>query len=287
MGKPLGYSLLLMASLATSLQAQAINVWVINDGLKVKSDGRLWNRAYEQSHPNYRQSSAVWDDNRIRLAAARNEVVAFQVVIEAIEAVENLVISFQIDSLAKASIPRRHGQIFREKFISVKKASRFSDGRRVAASLGSGNYPDALIPLSDDTAEDWPALSPGDVAVFWVDIKIPADIAPGKHENRLVIGFTGGARSLSIITDVYDFTLPVQHSLPVYWQFFPTSFWRGEQLPETWFGAPENWSLIYEYYREAVAHRADLVLRGVRPAVQFDHQTGNPAIKAVCQICRH
>ena len=49
-------------------------VWAVHDGVKVKRDDR--------AHPD-RGRNAVWDGRTIRLVAARNEVLAFQVIVEA------------------------------------------------------------------------------------------------------------------------------------------------------------------------------------------------------------
>ena len=110
----LSFVLALLVTSPLGLPAQAMDVWVISDGLKVKIDGRLWNRAYEQKHPDYRLANAVWDDgnNLVSLSAAGNEVVAFQVVIQARTNLENLDISFQMDTSAKASIPAARGSVF-------------------------------------------------------------------------------------------------------------------------------------------------------------------------------
>ena len=49
-------------------------VWAVHDGEKVKRDDR--------QNPN-KARNAVWDGTRIKLVAARNEIVAFQVIVEA------------------------------------------------------------------------------------------------------------------------------------------------------------------------------------------------------------
>ena len=49
-------------------------VWAVSDGEKVERDDR--------AHP-LKARNAVWDGRTVRLAAARNEVVAFQVIVEA------------------------------------------------------------------------------------------------------------------------------------------------------------------------------------------------------------
>ena len=49
-------------------------MWAVSDGEKVERDDR--------AHP-LKARNAVWDGRTVRLAAARNEIVAFQVIVEA------------------------------------------------------------------------------------------------------------------------------------------------------------------------------------------------------------
>ena len=57
-----------------SSERTAFNAWAVHDGVKVKRDDR--------DHPD-RLRNAVWDGRTVRLVAARNEVLAFQVIVEA------------------------------------------------------------------------------------------------------------------------------------------------------------------------------------------------------------
>src|SRR5215217_6611728 len=56
-----------------ALAGQPARVWAVNDGEKVERDD-LANRN--------RASNSAWDGRRIKIFGARNEVVAFQVVVE-------------------------------------------------------------------------------------------------------------------------------------------------------------------------------------------------------------
>ena len=49
-------------------------LWAVSDGEKVERDDR--------AHP-LKAKNVVWDSHRVHLAAARNEIVAFQVIVEA------------------------------------------------------------------------------------------------------------------------------------------------------------------------------------------------------------
>ena len=59
---------------AASASAGVATVWAVSDGEKVERDDR--------AHP-LKAKNAVWDGRGVRLAAARNEIVAFQVIVEA------------------------------------------------------------------------------------------------------------------------------------------------------------------------------------------------------------
>ena len=60
--------------LSSDAQADVRRVWAVGDGDKVERD--------EQNHPASARN-AVWDGRVVRLFAARNEIIAFQVIVEA------------------------------------------------------------------------------------------------------------------------------------------------------------------------------------------------------------
>ena len=51
-----------------------VDVWAVNDGEKIKRD--------DLKNPNRRENS-VWDGRRVSIFGARNEVVAFQLILQA------------------------------------------------------------------------------------------------------------------------------------------------------------------------------------------------------------
>ena len=255
------------------LFGDSVEIWVINDGLKVKPSGKLWNEHYENLHPDYRTNSPIWNSERkeVTISGAGNEVVSFQVVVHPKESDSEILISFMGEESAKSSLHTDAASIFSERYIRVEEPSRFNNNKIVRASIGIGLFPDALIPVERISEKE---ILNSRTNVFWVDISIPPGNKPGTYLNNLIISRDGSEDTLKVITKVLGFSLPSKSKLKVYWQFFPTSFWRGEGLPETWFGATKSWELIYDYYRMAAKHRADLVLRSVRPEVKFDEDTG-------------
>src|SRR6476660_7958791 len=60
--------------LATTASASIRHIWAVNDGEKVERD--------DLSNPN-KQTNSAWDGQTIKTFGARNEIIAFQVIIEA------------------------------------------------------------------------------------------------------------------------------------------------------------------------------------------------------------
>src|SRR5207247_10628757 len=65
---------IVMSLLAVDADAGVRRIWAVSDGEKVDRDAR--------EHPASTRNSA-WDGRVVRVSGARNEVVAFQVIVEA------------------------------------------------------------------------------------------------------------------------------------------------------------------------------------------------------------
>src|SRR5687768_3282932 len=65
---------LVLVLLTGDLEAGVRRVWAVNDGEKVERDARGHRLA---------RGNSVWDGRAIRLFGARNEIIAFQLIVEA------------------------------------------------------------------------------------------------------------------------------------------------------------------------------------------------------------
>lgn len=133
-----------------------------------------------------KEASALQLRLPLKLHAARDEVVAFQLLVEGEEGTLPI-------SLAEAE--GVHGALFREVGVRIDIPSRSAN----VHSLGPALYPDALIPSSTV------ALSKGR-AVLWVDLHVKRDAAPGKRRLEVRIGDT----KIPVELDVLDVTLPAR-----------------------------------------------------------------------------
>ncbi len=194
--------------------AGEIAVWAVHDGEKVKRDDRQnANKA----------RNAIWDGARIKLVAARNEIVAFQVIVEAgATGIERL--SAALPSLTRKPAPpatahRRHGrtaangnviaykapavdptdyrarpiQIFSQHYLQVTEATRatwvFHPDTPSAPKNPLGWTPVALVP---ENATAGRGGFPIRVAAnqnqgLWFDIYIGRDRAPGTYRGEVTV----------------------------------------------------------------------------------------------------
>jgi hypothetical protein len=206
-------ALLLVAVLAARPAAAAV-VWAIDDGEKIRRDDTSLRFETGADNP-------VWQPGQpIRLFALRDEVVAFQVVIEAdSSALENV----RVD-VAPFEAPGPRAELFIEHFFEIPRASATSGSRESlgwAAGSGpepgryTGWVPDALIPMELAPAWDpWPMrIARGQNAVVWIDVTVPAELAPGRYRSAVRVTAGAGGDKLAEIPvelEVRAATLPAR-----------------------------------------------------------------------------
>ncbi len=235
-------ALLTLPALATA----APSVWLIDDGQKVRRDAvdTPWERGAD---------NPVWSPGEpLRLIALRDEVVAFQVVVEADGSpLENVTVDFagltgpdgaRIENAPGADDPTRSVGRRIERFVA-----HFVDIRRPSASPWGGSLgwwpgsgpdedafvgpvPDALIPV--EVAPSW-APYPLSIAarqngIVWIDVYVPRGQAPGTYTGEIIVH--AGARELATVPvrlDVGAATLPAR---PVETALFFAPWYLGQRM---------------------------------------------------------
>lgn len=172
--------------------AEVKAVWAVDDGTKVKRfdlDHRLrnGNRTYDK------------DEGRIRLIAARNEIVAFQLILHGGD--ENTqAVNVRLPNIgdikneglsedAKRYFIGRRIELFVEHYVKVSSVSHdmtwepFTD----AMPKGwTGMIPDPLVPLRKSF------MLPKQVSQgIWVDVFVPKDTKPGIHKGTITVEVDG------------------------------------------------------------------------------------------------
>ena len=214
---------------AHAAPAGSMRVWAAGDSYRIDpTTGKIFeaNRLTFPDAPrdDFRESSSLWDGTRkhITLRAARNEIVSFQLVVERTGTAPLNRVDIKFGDLAgPAVLPKSSVELYKEWYVNITKRSAQD------YSLGTGWYPDALMPASNWKGKLYPHtyVLPFDVPdllnnigpeqrnqAVWVDVYIPRERAaapPGTYQSTIVITSEGGERAeLSLSLGVWDFALP-------------------------------------------------------------------------------
>ena len=235
-------------------------VWAVSDGEKVERD--------ERAHP-LKPRNAVWDGTTIRLASARNEIVAFQVIVEAdVAGVRALTASLRelrrrgggetIAYAPKAADPSlsagRPIQLFAVHYMNVTAPSRaewaWMPDTPAAPRDPTGWKPVQLVPENARSGRGGFPLAVGASLgqSLWIEIYVERDRPAGVYEGTLAITADGKAKALPVELRVFDFALPDENSLKVMVYYEPDQ-------PELYQGR----NLDAAFHRFAHRHRVELV----------------------------
>ncbi len=218
-----------MSAWPAAAQSPAVKLWAVSDGVRVSpTTGRLIEDRPDihKDYPSgdYCLQNSVWNGSTktISLKAARNEFVAFQLVIEAAEAVSDVDITFsELKDAAGHRIADRNLAIFKEWYVLVRRPSTGYE----RSSLGPGWYPDALMPKRRSALSSGFPFSIPDLYnnipdqknhALWIDIFVPegrAEAPPGRYTGTVEVTWQGGRDSVTVALEVWDFALPQQTHL--------------------------------------------------------------------------
>jgi hypothetical protein len=245
---------------ASPAAAGVAAVWAVSDGEKVKRD--------DSAHP-LKARNAVWDGRTVRLAASRNEIVAFQAIVEADGA--------GIGAL-RAALPelRRDGgeetiayappaadpslslgrpiQLFSVHYMNVTAESHadwvWKPGSPAAPRSTLGWQPVQLVPENARKGRGGFPLTVGPSLgqSLWIEVYVGRDRPAGLYRGTLTITADGKATALPVELRIFRFTLPDENSLPVMVYYEPSQ-------PELYQGR----NLDSEFHRFAHRHRIELV----------------------------
>lgn len=259
------------------------SVWAIHDGEKIERD--------DLGSP-FKSGNHAWDGQKVKLFGGRNEILAFQIIVEADSAgIEGL-------SVALPALTRQGGagaityappgadpteytgrpiQIFVEHYMRVDEPSHASwvyvPGSPAAPADPTGWKPVQLVP---ENATPGRGGFPVDVApqtnqAFWFEIDTGRDLPAGTYEGAVEVRAGGGVIRVPVELELFDFTLPDEGSMSAMLYFEPdqVELYQGQDLQD-------------RYHRLAHRYRVELV-HGYTPSSlaaargRFDGSDFSPA----------
>jgi len=255
-------------------EAELADVWAVSDGTKIKRDAT--------SHA-LASGNAIFDRGapELSLFAARNETVAFQVILEGGGGVTNDV-RVRLDQIGPIDnsgagtdmdsyFVGRHIELFQEHYLNITTRSHdlsWWPGTAAQPEM-SGWVPDALIPLAED---DTFSVAGGQNQGVWVDIYVPKTTAPGLYSGTVVVEVDGSPCTLAtcqlpVTLEVIDATLPDQSSAKTMLYFSSpvddANQWVSRYLDDPWDPAPGVLeSLTMRHYHLGRRHRITMFIGG-------------------------
>jgi hypothetical protein len=173
------------------------------------------------------KTDAVGTTSSINLSGARGETVDTQVIVRGpTSGLTNVNLSASaLTGPGGASIAASNVTLYREYYLSVTGTASYGGGSN--PPLGSGTYPEPLIPFNDPetgsplcgTAATLKAcnatINAGQNQPYWIDISVPhgaTNSPPGSYTGTISITATQGTVTIPITLTVWNFGLPVQPS---------------------------------------------------------------------------
>ncbi len=177
----------------------------------------------------------VGQDQQVDICAARNEVEAFQLAIDASEGLEDvrLFVTEAVHENGRSSIPPEGFKIERIREVYL------------AAPLGAaaGWYPDALLPWRPCRIET------GSRKLAWITVSVPKDAQAGVYRGKVVAGSAGKRLELPLKLTVFDFALPERPAFTALMGVeLPSSTWLGRGASRLFGGEPNRYRGVGTHY---------------------------------------
>ena len=172
----------------------------------------------------------------IDVSGARGEIVDAQIIVHAPpKGLTNVNVSASdLTAPGGETIPASNITLYREYYVAVTGTANYGGGSN--PPLGSGTYPEPLIPLNDpetgaplcNTSATLKACNSSIIAgenqPYWIDISIPhgTTTSPsGTYTGSIMVTSTQGTVTVPVSLTVWNFELPAQPSELSLWTLWP------------------------------------------------------------------
>jgi len=241
-------------------EEKTMSIWAVSDGEKIERD---------ESNSPLKRANSLWNGRGVKLFGARNEIIAFQLIVEAgARGVDALSVSLRelahksrgakITYAPPAGDPAnsvgRPIQIFSAHYMNVTRPTGASwvyrPGSPSAPKDPLGWKPTQLVPENAKRGRGGFPLKveAGNNQAIWIEIYIARDLPAGVYTGKVAVNADGKTTNVPVELELFDFTLPDQNSMSamVYYERTQPELYQGRGLDA-------------EYHRFAHRHRVELV----------------------------
>jgi hypothetical protein len=244
------------------------SIWAVNDGEKIERD--------DLNNKNKTNNSA-WDGHKIKVFGARNEIIAFQLIIEADKSgINSLAISlpellqkggkgritYRSPTLDPTNYVGRAIQIFSLNYMNVETPSHaewvYKVDSPAAPKDPTGWKPVQLIPENAQRGRGgFPLNVRGDSNQgVWFEIYTEKNLPAGVYNGSVTVTADGQKQQIPIELELFDFTLPDQNSMQamVYYESLQPKLYQGRDLDAVYhrFAHRQRIELVGAYDQAAV-----------------------------------
>jgi hypothetical protein len=259
-------------------------VWAIHDGQKILRD---------DLNSRYKSHNAIWDGRIIHLTAGRNEIVAFQVIVESGDAgIKRLSASLPSLSLSRSpaaspalalareariayAAPAADPTLYRDRpigiyaqhYMHVTDASRaewmFKPGSPSAPSGYTGWVPVQLVPENARAGRGgFPlAVAPRQNQGLWFEVYVDRALPAGVYRGDVSVTADGRTRRVPVELELLAYTLPDENTLPamVYYEESQVPLYHGAALHDAYhrFAKRHRIEFVHDYTEDSVERAFD------------------------------
>ena len=262
-GKLVAVLLLTQLLLPVSALASVRQIWAVNDGEKIDRN--------DLSNPN-KSANSAWDGHTIKIFGARNEIIAFQLIIEAgDEGIKQLTaalpelrqhsgsarIRYAPPALDPTNYAGRPIQLFSVNYMHVKTPSHaswvFKPASSAAPRNATGWKPVQIVPENARAGRGGFPLrvEPAQNQAVWIEVYTNRNLPAGIYHGQINVNADGQKEMIPIELELFDFTLPDQNSMDamVYYESLQPVMYHGRNLDAQYhrFAHRQRIELVHEY----------------------------------------
>jgi hypothetical protein len=244
-------------------------IWAVDDGEKIKREDISNSLASDINN-------AVWKAGAVNIFGGRNEIVAFQLIIQSEkDGASRVNVSVSDLSNGTTVIPgslqgpsdpfdyrERYIELFTEHYLEIANRTPplwFYSASATPSAYYTGWVPDCLIPFSSASGKGGAPFSIGgqNSQGVWVDILIPRNASPGDYSGTITITNSDSLyKTIPLFLKVYDFSLPDSIHIK---NMFAFSSWDLAKRSGESEGTSAYYQLEAKYHQLAHRHRFNLV----------------------------
>jgi hypothetical protein len=265
--KPAGkislFVLMLLFAACASITTSAQGIWAVNDGEKVDRE--------DLSNPNKRANS-VWDGHKVKIFGARNEIIAFQLIVEAgRDGIKQLrvglpelrqrgggtSIRYAPPAVDPTNYVGRPIQLFSVNYMHVETPSHaewvFAAGSPAAPQNPTGWKPVQLVPENAKVGRGGFPLSvgPAQNQAIWIEVYTKRNLPAGIYQGQIEVNADGRRQTIPVEMELFDFTLPDENSMHamIYYESAQPRLYQGRDLDAEYhrFAHRQRVELVHEY----------------------------------------